>query len=51
MPRDCAAPLKAVVPRELAQEPARPARLDVLLDVPPASRDLQLKHAWNPDDR
>ncbi|CAG0919065.1 unnamed protein product [Notodromas monacha] len=29
----------------------RPARLDYLLSLPPASREEQLKHAWNPDDR
>jgi hypothetical protein len=40
-----------VIPRELAQDFARPARLDILLDMPPASRDCQLKHAWNADDR
>lgn len=49
--RECAAPFKAVVARELAPEPARPARLDVLLDMPPAHPDTQLKHAWNPNDR
>ncbi|XP_041982473.1 protein gustavus isoform X2 [Aricia agestis] len=49
--RDCSAPFKAVVARELAPEPPRPARLDALLDAPPAHPDTQLKHAWNPDDR
>ncbi|KAM6969734.1 SPRY domain-containing SOCS box protein 4-like isoform 1-T2 [Aplochiton taeniatus] len=29
----------------------RPARLDLLLDMPPAGPDTQLRHAWNPDDR
>lgn len=29
----------------------RPGRLDVLLDMPPAQREQQLKHAWNPEDR
>ncbi|XP_021923869.1 protein gustavus isoform X2 [Zootermopsis nevadensis] len=42
---------KPVIPRELAQEFARPTRLDALLDMPPASRDCQIKHAWNADDR
>lgn len=42
---------KAVVPRELAQDFSRPARLDVLLDMPPASREMQIHHSWNPDDR
>ncbi|CAL1290774.1 unnamed protein product [Larinioides sclopetarius] len=39
--------------KELAINPdfQRPGRLDVLLDMPPASREQQLKHAWNPDDR
>ncbi|KAF9799515.1 hypothetical protein SFRURICE_018702 [Spodoptera frugiperda] len=49
--RECTAPFKAVVARELAPEPPRPARLDALLDAPPAHPELQLKHAWNPDDR
>lgn len=48
---ECTAPFKAVVARELAPEPPRPARLDALLDAPPAHPDLQLKHAWNPEDR
>uniref|UniRef100_A0A3B3SDA9 SplA/ryanodine receptor domain and SOCS box containing 4 n=1 Tax=Paramormyrops kingsleyae TaxID=1676925 RepID=A0A3B3SDA9_9TELE len=29
----------------------RPARLDLLLDMPPAPAAVQLQHAWNPDDR
>ena len=29
----------------------RPHRLDVLLDMPSASHDMQQKHAWNADDR
>uniref|UniRef100_T1J4D0 UBA domain-containing protein n=1 Tax=Strigamia maritima TaxID=126957 RepID=T1J4D0_STRMM len=29
----------------------RPSRLDILLDMPPSSRDNQLKHSWNPNDR
>jgi len=28
-----------------------PARLDVLLDEPSASREEQINHAWNPADR
>lgn len=41
------------IAKELAINPdlQRPGRLDVLLDMPPASREQQLKHAWNPDDR
>lgn len=42
---------KPVVPRELAQDLSRPARLDVLLDMPPASRETQIHHSWNADDR
>lgn len=49
--RDSPTPYKPVVSRELAQDFARPARLDVLLDMPPALRDTQLKHAWNAEDR
>ena len=26
-------------------------RLEILLDMPPVNRDVQLKHAWNQDDR
>lgn len=29
----------------------RPPRLDLLLDMPPASPETQFQHAWNPDDR
>ncbi|XP_051935046.1 SPRY domain-containing SOCS box protein 4-like [Hippocampus zosterae] len=28
-----------------------PRRLDLLLDMPPASPETQLHHGWNPDDR
>ncbi|KAK9888047.1 hypothetical protein WA026_000323 [Henosepilachna vigintioctopunctata] len=49
--RDSTAPYKPVIPRELAQDFARPARLDMLLDMPPALRETQLKHSWNQDDR
>jgi SPRY domain-containing SOCS box protein 1/4 len=49
--RESPQPYKPVIPRELAQEFARPARLDALLDMPPASRDCQMKHAWNAEDR
>lgn len=43
--------------KTLNREPAfnpdfqKPARLDALLDMPPVSREVQYKHAWNPDDR
>lgn len=42
---------KPVVPRELAQHFARPPRLDVLFDMPPASRETQIHHSWNANDR
>ncbi|XP_068172812.1 SPRY domain-containing SOCS box protein 4-like isoform X1 [Antennarius striatus] len=29
----------------------RPPRLDLLLDMPSATPETQLRHAWNPDDR
>jgi SPRY domain-containing SOCS box protein 1/4 len=49
--RESPQPYKPVIPRELAQDFARPARLDILLDMPPVSRECQLKHAWNAEDR
>ncbi|XP_029346200.1 uncharacterized protein LOC100160060 isoform X1 [Acyrthosiphon pisum] len=49
--RESAQPYKPVVPRELAQDFARPARLDILLDMPPASKEMQIKHGWNAEDR
>ncbi|CAB3362381.1 protein gustavus isoform X2 [Cloeon dipterum] len=49
--RESPQPYKPVIPRELAQDFARPARLDMLLDMPPVSRECQLKHAWNSEDR
>lgn len=42
---------KPIIPRELAAEFAKPARIDILLDMPPASKEVQLKHSWNPEDR
>ncbi|KAH7967410.1 hypothetical protein HPB49_024618 [Dermacentor silvarum] len=33
------------------REPQRPLRLELLLDMPPASPELQCRHAWNPEDR
>ncbi|XP_044595926.1 uncharacterized protein LOC123272952 isoform X2 [Cotesia glomerata] len=42
---------KPVVPREIAQDFSRPTRLDVLLDMPPASKDTQIHHGWNGEDR
>lgn len=29
----------------------KPSRLDLLLDMPPASVDIQVQHSWNNDDR
>ncbi|XP_005801380.1 SPRY domain-containing SOCS box protein 1 [Xiphophorus maculatus] len=29
----------------------KPSRLDLLLDMPPASLDTQIQHSWNSDDR
>lgn len=53
--------LKSVEVREPALRPAkrelrgaetgRPARLDQLLDMPAAGLAVQLRHAWNPEDR
>ena len=28
-----------------------PPRLEMLMDMPPPSKEVQLKHAWNQDDR
>lgn len=49
--RDGVQQYKPVIPRELSQDFARPARLDILLDMPAASREAQIKHAWNAEDR
>jgi len=38
-------------PRELAEELTPPARLDMLLDMPSAPKEVQLKYAWNSEDR
>ncbi|XP_062337792.1 SPRY domain-containing SOCS box protein 4-like [Osmerus eperlanus] len=35
----------------IGPDSSRPARLDLLLDMPPAGPEVQLRHAWNPDDR
>jgi SPRY domain-containing SOCS box protein 1/4 len=42
---------KPIIPRELASFFTRPARLDVLLDMPPVTREIQVKHSWNSEDR
>lgn len=36
---------------QLSVDVRRPARLDLLLDLPPAMVEVQALHAWNPDDR
>ena len=38
-------------PRELAEELTPPTRLDMLLDMPSAPKEAQLKYAWNSEDR
>jgi SPRY domain-containing SOCS box protein 1/4 len=45
------APHKPIIPRELASFFTRPARLDVLLDMPPVPKEVQVKHSWNAEDR
>lgn len=42
---------KPIIPRELASFFTRPARLDVLLDMPPVTKEVQVKHSWNSEDR
>lgn len=49
--RDGVQQYKPVIPRELSQDFARPARLDILLDMPAVPREAQIKHAWNAEDR
>ncbi|XP_041377871.1 SPRY domain-containing SOCS box protein 1-like [Gigantopelta aegis] len=46
-------PTYKAINREPAYNPdfQKPSRLDALLDMPPVSRELQLSHAWNADDR
>lgn len=46
-----AAAFKPVIPKELAVDFIKPNRIDILLDMPPAPKDIQLKHSWNADDR
>jgi len=40
-----------IIPWELQTDFVKPARIDILLDMPPASRELQIKHSWNYEDR
>lgn len=37
--------------KELVLEHRIPPRLEMLMDMPPVSKDIQIKHAWNSDDR
>ena len=37
--------------KELSLEHRIPPRLEMLMDMPPVSKDIQIKHAWNSDDR
>lgn len=48
---DSQATFKPIIPRELQADFVKPARIDILLDMPPASREVQLKHSWNSEDR
>ncbi|CAD6996952.1 unnamed protein product [Ceratitis capitata] len=48
---DSQANFKPIIPRELAADFVKPTRLDILLDMPPASKEVQLKHSWNSEDR
>lgn len=48
---DTPTPFKPIIPRELAADFAKPARIDILLDMPPANKEMQLKHSWNSEDR
>lgn len=49
--RESPTPYKPIIPRELAADFERPIRLDILLDMPPATREAQIKHSWNAEDR
>ncbi|CAG5131749.1 unnamed protein product [Candidula unifasciata] len=46
-------PTYKAINREPAYNPdfQKPSRLDALLDMPPSSREVQIKHSWNADDR
>ncbi|XP_037727919.1 protein gustavus isoform X2 [Drosophila subpulchrella] len=48
---DSQSTFKPIIPRELQADFVKPARIDILLDMPPASRELQVKHSWNHEDR
>ncbi|XP_055598815.1 protein gustavus isoform X2 [Uranotaenia lowii] len=49
--RDQPSPFIPKIPRELAAHFQRPPRLDLLLDMPPAPRETQVKYSWNSEDR
>ncbi|XP_055550054.1 protein gustavus isoform X2 [Wyeomyia smithii] len=49
--RDQPSPFIPKIPRELAAHFQRPARLDLLLDMPPVARETQIKYSWNSEDR
>ncbi|XP_062557201.1 protein gustavus-like [Armigeres subalbatus] len=49
--RDQPSPFIPKIPRELAAHFQRPARLDLLLDMPPAARETPIKYSWNSEDR
>lgn len=52
MGRDASGRSGGPSPRDLATLDHRMApRLEILLDMPSVSRDVQIKHAWNQDDR
>lgn len=42
---------KPIIPRELATDFVKPPRIDILLDMPPVTKEIQLKHSWNSEDR
>uniref|UniRef100_A0A1I8PTI4 B30.2/SPRY domain-containing protein n=1 Tax=Stomoxys calcitrans TaxID=35570 RepID=A0A1I8PTI4_STOCA len=48
---DSQTPFKPIIPRELAVDFVNPARIDILLDMPPVSKEVQLRHSWNSEDR
>jgi SPRY domain-containing SOCS box protein 1/4 len=42
---------KVITDVRLLPELPKPARLDLLLSMPPVNREEQLEHSWNPNDR
>ncbi|XP_030634647.1 SPRY domain-containing SOCS box protein 4-like [Chanos chanos] len=49
--REVDLPYRPLRPTLRGSEVALPPRLELLLDMPAAGPELQLRHAWNPDDR